>query len=873
MIIRILVCFGAALLVPAAAAQMRAEREAEEELTQAVAGVEQPVDPPGAPVGHLEVPDDPYAPPPAGLRATSPGGYYERNGYVSVQVNVDQNGNNIVGDAANEPSIAVDPTNPNRMAIGWRQFDTITSNFRQAGWGYTDDGGFTWTFPDRIEPGIFRSDPVLDSDADGVFYYNSLTTPGGIFTCDVFRSQDGGATWGAGVFAYGGDKQWQAIDRTDGPGRNNIYAYWSSNFSACDGNFTRSYDGGNTWRPCTTVPGNLFWGVLDVGPDGELYGIGAGFTLAKSSTMQYEGLPTAWDFTRTVDLDGYISSYGYPNPGGLLGQAWVAVDHSMGPFRGNVYVLGSVQRSSTPDPLDVMFARSTDGGATFSPPVRVNDDSEDSGALQWFGTLSVAPTGRIDVVWYDTRSDPGGYLSELYYSSSFDAGETWTPGEVLSPQFNSRIGWPSQNKLGDYIDMVSDELGANLAYAATFNGEQDVYFVRIGARQLWMSFVGGVPALLDPGVPTDLTVRVVDGSEAHLPGTGTLHYRFDDGEFLTLPLTPLEGGFYGVTLPPAGCDAKVEFFASVEGEEGTVITSPPDAPNVVYAPFVGRYQTLLEDNCETDQGWTAINLGASAGDWERGVPVADPAWNYAPAVDADGSGQCWLTGNQMGNSDVDDGAVQLVSPAYDLARGGITLGYSYALFLAAPNGQDVLAVEIDGNDGQGPWIPIATHREGGPGEWRSHSIEPSVFDAAGVEYTSTMRVRFTLNDGVPQSIVEGGLDAFTIVSLACDAFPDCNENGYHDAAELQLGYAADCNGNDSPDECDPFSGGDYDLDQDVDLFDFDLFRECLKGPLAWPIPDELQCLQACLAGFDANGDEHVDLRDFAYFQGALRGPE
>src|SRR6187402_3428205 len=63
----------------------------------------------------------------------------------SFQVNVDSNGANITGDAANEPSIAVDPTNPNRMAIGWRQFDTISSNFRQAGVAYTTNGGQTWT--------------------------------------------------------------------------------------------------------------------------------------------------------------------------------------------------------------------------------------------------------------------------------------------------------------------------------------------------------------------------------------------------------------------------------------------------------------------------------------------------------------------------------------------------------------------------------------------------------------------------------------------------------------------------------------------------------------------------------------------------------
>src|SRR5215211_9297949 len=48
--------------------------------------------------------------------------------FTSFQVNVDANGNNIVGDAANEPSIAMDPTDPNKMSIGWRQFDSVLSN-------------------------------------------------------------------------------------------------------------------------------------------------------------------------------------------------------------------------------------------------------------------------------------------------------------------------------------------------------------------------------------------------------------------------------------------------------------------------------------------------------------------------------------------------------------------------------------------------------------------------------------------------------------------------------------------------------------------------------------------------------------------------
>src|SRR6266851_9104386 len=94
--------------------------------------------------------------------------------FISYQANVDANGNNIIGDAANECSISVDPTNTSKMAIGWRQFNDVNSNFRQGGWGYTTDAGITWTFPGNLEPGVFRSDPVLYADETGTFFYLSL---------------------------------------------------------------------------------------------------------------------------------------------------------------------------------------------------------------------------------------------------------------------------------------------------------------------------------------------------------------------------------------------------------------------------------------------------------------------------------------------------------------------------------------------------------------------------------------------------------------------------------------------------------------------------------------------------------------------------
>lgn len=427
---------------------------------------------------HHEIMEGSYIPDLRESQGRSPAYRYSMNSIVTTQVNVDQNGQNIVGDAANEPSIAVDQNNPNRMSIGWRQFNTVTNNFRQAGYGFTTDGGQTWTFPGVIEPGIFRSDPVLDADAEGNFYYNSLTN-NPTFFCDVFKSGDGGSSWGNKTFAQGGDKQWMTIDKTNGPGIGNIYAFWTSSYSVCSpGFFTRSTNSGVSFEDCITIPNDPFWGTLTIGPEGVLYiggTIGSDFLVAKSTNAQDSSQIVNWDMTTIVNLDGSISFGGGPNPGGLLGQTSIGVDTSNGPYQGNVYLLASVERYSSPDPLDVMFTRSTNGGVNWSSPIKVNDDPGTS-AYQWFGTMSVAPNGRIDVIWLDTRDNPGTFLSALYYSNSKDGGITWSPNEKLSDYFDPHVGWPQQNKMGDYFDMVSDINGAYLSWAATFNNEQDVYY-------------------------------------------------------------------------------------------------------------------------------------------------------------------------------------------------------------------------------------------------------------------------------------------------------------------------------------------------------------------------------------------------------------
>jgi len=133
------------------------------------------------------------------------------------------------------------------------------------------------------------------------------------------------------------------------------------------------------------------------------------------------------------------------------------------------------------DPGDIVFVRGEEGGSRWNRPVAVNDDFPGHDNWQWFPAMSVAPNGRIDVIWNDTRNSQQANLSELFYSFSNDAGKTWSPNVPVSPMFDSRVGGPIGNsKLGDYYHCVSDNLGVNVAYAATFNGGHDVYFLRIG---------------------------------------------------------------------------------------------------------------------------------------------------------------------------------------------------------------------------------------------------------------------------------------------------------------------------------------------------------------------------------------------------------
>jgi hypothetical protein len=443
-----------------------------------------------------------YGDPPAEFTGMfrSPGLVMRYGPFTITQVNVNGQGQNILGDAANEPSIVVDPTNPNRMAIGWRQFDSVTSNFRQGGWGYTTNGGLNWTFPGILETNVFRSDPVLGSDADGNFYYLSLKQT---FYDDLWQSPNFGQTWVRLADATGGDKQWMTIDTTNSTGRGFIYQAWSTSGNNYQGRqFSRTTNGGASWMNPINIPLQPVWGTLDVASDGTLYiggcNFGSSFYCIRSSNAKNSAVTPTFDQSVTFGMGGSIA-YSKPiNPDGLVGQSWLCVDRSGGPTNGYVYMLASVVPSGSLG-SEVRFARSTNGGASFSSSTRVNDGPVNTTSYRWMGTLSCAPNGRLDVIWLDTRNDMvTNRLSHLRYTYSLDGGLTWATSVAVTPDFDPSLGYPNQNKMGDYMTLVSDTTGANVAFCATFNGEEDIYHVRVAPQPISLpptefAYVAGVP--------------------------------------------------------------------------------------------------------------------------------------------------------------------------------------------------------------------------------------------------------------------------------------------------------------------------------------------------------------------------------------------
>ncbi|MEZ6021589.1 MAG: hypothetical protein R3F17_16285 [Planctomycetota bacterium] len=176
---------------------------------------------------------------------------------------------------------------------------------------------------------------------------------------------------------------------------------------------------------------------------------------------------------------------------------------------------------------------------------------------------------------------------------------------------------------------------------------------------------------------------------------------------------------------------------------------------------------FAEEDGSDGSGFQSLVGTASAGYWSAGVPVADPAWIWAPTTDAGGDGRCFLTGNFVGNSDVDGGTVELRSYAWSDLQMPCEIDWAWWTGLANQNGADrlVLEVRIDGPDQ--PWLPVWRASQHGNGSWHQAHLPWQVLQWLGAHDGCRLELRFLARDGLPPSVAEFAVDSIRVWSGGC----------------------------------------------------------------------------------------------------------
>ena len=282
------------------------------------------------------------------------------------------------------------------------------------------------------------------------------------------------------------------------------------------------------------------------------------------------------------------------------------------------------------------------------------------------------------------------------------------------------------------------------------------------------SFPNGLPDLVPPGLEFELETRIVSYGESVVPGTARLHHRLDGGSWATIPLTETGPGEYRATLPPAACGQVPEYYFSVETTEQGVVTEPAAAPAELHTHGIGTWVLWFGDDFEEDRGWTVIP-GADSGNWERGDPqqvlssgvVVQPEDDHTP----DPGHLCYVTGAAAGGhaaaNDVDGGPSHLVSPPLDLSGTDAVVSY-WRWFHISVQMDDALVVAVT-NDGEN-WVTVEevsrSEQSWIAAEWRvSDYVVP----------TAQVRVRFTIHDTDPGSVLESLVDDFAVRVQTCES--------------------------------------------------------------------------------------------------------
>jgi hypothetical protein len=374
---------------------------------------------------------------------------------------------NITVDASGSPeevAIAINPLNPNILAGG----ANISSFYRST------NGGQSWIESELVsnDLGVW-GDPVVLFDSLGNLYYVHLSNPISGWWIDrivVQKSTNNGLTWndgvgiGQGISPQAQDKAWIAVDHTQSPYRGTLYVTWTEFDDYGTSNpsdssrirFSKSTDQGITWSNAITISDrsgdcidsdNTDEGAVPtVGPNGEIYVSWAGplgLMFDKSTDggqtwgtdIFVSSIPGGWDF----DVSGIYRANGLPI---------TMCDISNSPYNGYIYVVWSDQRNGATD-TDIFMSRSTNGGTTWTAPIKVNDDNTTRHQFFVWSTIDLS-TGNLWFVFYDRRNTTGA-ATDVYVAKSTDGGNTFENFKVSESSFTPTSGV----FFGDYTNIAA----------------------------------------------------------------------------------------------------------------------------------------------------------------------------------------------------------------------------------------------------------------------------------------------------------------------------------------------------------------------------------------------------------------------------------
>lgn len=360
----------------------------------------------------------------------------------------------------NEPTICLNPKNPNQIVAG------SNLNF----YYYSTNGGYNWSKGTLTSTYSVWGDPAITVDTNGYFYYGHLTNFAGGYFIDrivVQKSTNGGINWNNGTYTglippKQQDKEWLCVD----PRNNNIYMTWSQFDKYGSSNpldssailFSRSTNAGDSFSAairinnkagdCRDGDSTVEGAVPSVGPNGEIYVAWSGPSGIVMNRSTDQGLswlsedkfvtaqPQGWDY----EIPGIFRANGLPV---------TACDLSAGLHRGTLYVNWSDQRNGETD-TDIWLIRSTDGGNTWDSVRRVNNDPQ--GKQQFFTWMTIdQATGYLYFVFYDRRNYTDTQ-TDVFMARSTDGGETFINFKVSRTPFTPN---PSVF-FGDYNNVTAN---------------------------------------------------------------------------------------------------------------------------------------------------------------------------------------------------------------------------------------------------------------------------------------------------------------------------------------------------------------------------------------------------------------------------------